>query len=146
MVGAMTISRRELPWLLAAAEIMRGESASVLPSKVYPFQELTGKTNPDTHNESWPVFRGQTHDHFEIACHMTKLQPGMSPHPPHRHVHEEIFFMREGQLDVTIENATRRIGPGSVAYIHSNELHGVRNPGTEPAQYFVLELDGMAKA
>jgi mannose-6-phosphate isomerase-like protein (cupin superfamily) len=73
---------------------------------------------------------------------MTKLQPGTSPHPPHKHENEEIFFLREGTVELTVNGKTCRIGPGSVAYIASNEMHGAKNVGKVPAQYFILELDG----
>ncbi len=131
-----------IPALMAATGAAQGSPADILPSKTYPFDDLAVKVNPQNHNESRQVFRGETHGGFEIACHMTKLQPGQMPHPPHRHLNEEIFFMRAGKLEVTVEGTASTLGPGSVAYIHSNELHGVRNSGAVPAEYFVLELDG----
>jgi mannose-6-phosphate isomerase-like protein (cupin superfamily) len=44
----------------------------------------------------------------------------------------------KGSLAVTIAGKTAVIGPGGAAFVHSNELHGVVNPGTENAQYFVV--------
>jgi hypothetical protein len=41
---------------------------------------------------------------------------------------------------VTIAGATGVIGPGGVAFVHSNELHGVHNYGTDRAQYFVVAV------
>ena len=49
-------------------------------------------------------------------------------------------MMREGTLEVTIEGRTSRIGPGSAAYVASNQEHGVHNPGPGHAQYFVFAL------
>ncbi len=46
--------------------------------------------------------------------------------------------MMKGSLAVTIAGKTTVIGPGSAAFVHSGELHGVRNPGSEDAQYFVV--------
>jgi quercetin dioxygenase-like cupin family protein len=142
----MSLSRRDinilLPALIAAQAAAQKNSSSVLPSKCYEFSELPVKVNPETHGESRQVFRGETHGGFEIACHMTKLAPGAMPHPPHKHVNEEIFFLREGTLEITVEGKSCRIGPGSVAFIASNEMHGAKNVGDIPAQYFVLELDG----
>jgi quercetin dioxygenase-like cupin family protein len=142
----MNLSRRELslllPALLATQTDAQASPASVLPSKCYEFSELPVKTNPETHMESRQVFRGETHGGFEIACHMTKLAPGAMPHPPHKHVNEEIFFLREGTMEITVEGKNCRLGPGSVAFIASNEMHGAKNVGDVPAQYFILELDG----
>jgi mannose-6-phosphate isomerase-like protein (cupin superfamily) len=55
-------------------------------------------------------------------------------------VHEELLFIREGELEVTINGQGTRLGPGSCAYLASNDLHGYRNVGTVPAKYFVLAL------
>ena len=41
---------------------------------------------------------------------------------------------------MTIGERSSNLGPGSVAYIGSNEEHGIRNVGHSHAQYFVLEL------
>ncbi len=142
----MTFSRRDmtalLPALLARQASAQKTSSGVLPSSCYQYGDLPVKVNPEVHSESRQVFRGETHGGFEIACHMTKLPPGASPHAPHRHVNEEIFFLREGTMEITVEGKASRIGPGSVAYIASNELHGSKNVGDVPAQYFILELDG----
>lgn len=145
----MSLSRREitalLPTLLAAqatAQQTGSPSGGVLPSKCYQYDELQVKTNAANGAESRQVFRGETHGGFEIACHMTQLMPGTMPHAPHRHLNEEIFFLREGTVEITVEGKASRIGPGGVAYIASNELHGAKNVGEVPAQYFILELDG----
>jgi mannose-6-phosphate isomerase-like protein (cupin superfamily) len=91
-------------------------------------------------NESRQVFDGRTHSGFPVDLHLTSLAPGEAPHPPHHHVHEEMMLIREGTLEVTISGKSTRIGPGSVAYIASNEEHGLRNVGTTPAKYFVIAL------
>ena len=48
--------------------------------------------------------------------------------------------MMKGQLEVTIAGKTTVIGPGSAAFVHSGEEHGVKNIGTEAAQYFVVAV------
>lgn len=76
---------------------------------------------------------------------MTELGPGQSPHAPHRHVNEEVLMLRRGILDATFGGKTTRLTAGSVIYMESNMEHGWRNPGTEPAEYFVIAL-GKGKA
>jgi quercetin dioxygenase-like cupin family protein len=43
-------------------------------------------------------------------------------------------------MEVTISGRTTSLGPGSAAYVASNEVHGWRNVGTTRAQYFVLAI------
>jgi quercetin dioxygenase-like cupin family protein len=62
------------------------------------------------------------------------------PHPPHHHLHEEMFLVREGTIEVTISGQSSRLAPGSVAFVGSNDEHGIHNAGPTPAEYFVVAL------
>lgn len=139
----MNFSRRDLnillPAMLAAVDTAKGDS-KVLPSKCYSYDSLAPKTNPQTKNVARAVFNGETHDGTTIEMHITTLQPGQSPHPPHQHLHEEMFMIQRGVLEATIAGQTCTLGMGSVAYVHSNDLHGVRNTGDLPTEYFVVEI------
>jgi mannose-6-phosphate isomerase-like protein (cupin superfamily) len=101
-----------------------------------PFDTLPVHQNGP--NTSRSILDGTTHSNDHLEVHETTLAPGSSPHPPHQHAHEELFLMMKGTLAVTIAGKTTEIGPGSAAFVHSGELHGVRNTGTTPAQYFVV--------
>lgn len=109
-----------------------------LQSFIKPYNQLPVTSNGK--NTSRPILDGVTHtgDHMEV--HETTLAPGSSPHPPHRHEHEELFLMIKGNLTVTIGGKTGSIGPGAAAFVHSGVLHGVRNLGSEDAQYFVVAM------
>jgi quercetin dioxygenase-like cupin family protein len=115
----------------------------VLPSGIFPFDQLQVKESPNG-NKAWQVFTGTTHDGFPVDMHITQLAPGNMPHPPHHHVHEEMVMMIEGELLVTILEKSEKIGPGGMALVHSNEEHGWKNVGTEPARYYVLALGHQA--
>jgi quercetin dioxygenase-like cupin family protein len=132
----MKYSRRDLG-LLPLAAFAAASSASAgtpLPSKTYRFEDLTIK------NKSRAVLDGETHSGFAIDMHMTELGPGEAPHPPHHHAHEEMVMIHEGTLEVTIAGRSVNLGPGSTAYVASNEEHGWRNAGATRALYFVLAL------
>lgn len=118
----------------------------VLPAKTYDFSSLPVKSNATTHSESRQVFDGTTHEGFPIDVHITLLPPGQMPHPPHHHEWEEILFIQTGTVEFTINGNTTRIGPGSVAYIASNEQHGMKNVGDVPSQYFVLAIGRRGRA
>jgi quercetin dioxygenase-like cupin family protein len=135
----MVYSRRELSLLLPA--LMAGGN-NVLPSKVYEFDKLPVKTNPKTHAQSRQVFHGTTHTGCPLDLHITTLPPGQMPHAAHSHEHEEMMFIKEGTLQATINGHNYTAGPGSVIYVASNEMHGLKNVGDTPAQYFVLAIQG----
>jgi mannose-6-phosphate isomerase-like protein (cupin superfamily) len=124
-----------IPAVLAAHTAMAQESSKRLPSKAFKFEDLPVKVNGA--NKSRAVFDGETHSGFPIEVHVTELAPDSSPHAPHRHVHEEMFFLQTGILDSTVNGVTTRLTPGSICYVNSNELHGVHNPGPGRAQYCV---------
>jgi mannose-6-phosphate isomerase-like protein (cupin superfamily) len=136
----MQYSRRELCYLVPAMLALKAQASSKepLPSKVYTFSALPVKG--EGANEFRPVFEGKTHDGYPIELHETDLAPGSVPHPPHHHSHEEIFMVREGTLTVTINGHESSMGPGGVAYINSNDEHGIRNSGSTHARYFVFAL------
>ena len=135
----MRYSRRELSWMLPALAAARaGAQGQILPSKTLRYEDLLVKTNGA--NRSRAVLEGETHSGFFIELHETDLPPGGAPHPPHHHVREEMVFIREGTLEVTIQGHSTTLGPGSVAYVASNEEHGWRNVGTTRARYMVLAL------
>ena len=140
----MKYSRRDLSFLLPAlAAAARADEAAPVQSHVYRYGDLPVKKNGE--NETRQVLDCATHGGFHVDLHLTGLGPGMAPHPPHKHAHEEVLMLQSGQLDVTIDSTTTRIEAGSVVWTASNQQHGWRNPGPGRAQYFVIAL-GREKA
>lgn len=125
--------------LLAAAAAQRSNAAAtVLPSKTFRFEDLPVKVNGV--NKTRAVLNGTTHTGFGVEMHLTELGPGEAPHPPHHHAHEEMIMIHEGTMEVTISGKSAKLGPGSSAFVASNEEHGWKNVGTGRALYFVLAL------
>ena len=144
----MRVTRRELGLVLpalAAGPARTQEANKLLPSKAWKYEDLPVKTNGQ--NRSRDVFKGQTHTGFPVDLHLTELAPGLAPHPPHKHPDEEIIIIKEGTLEVMVNGETRRVGPGSVIFQASNQLHGLRNVGDVPAVYHVIKWNspGMLK-
>jgi quercetin dioxygenase-like cupin family protein len=143
----MNCSRRDLavflPALMAAGRA--DARPEVLPSKCYPFDKLPVKTNPKTHNKTRQVLDGLTHTGFHFDLHITTLQPGEMPHPPHSHEWEEMTMIEKGTLEATINGRSTTVGPGSVIYVASQERHGWKNVGNTPAQYFVVAFRNVEK-
>lgn len=83
-------------------------------------------------------FTARTATVERLEVHETTLNPGKSPHPPHRHPNEEMILIEKGTLEALVNGEWKRVGPGSVVFFASNQLHGLRNPGAEPAVYHVV--------
>ena len=93
------------------------------------------------------VCRNATATLDELECHITTLNAGEMPHPPHKHADEEVVILKEGTLEVTLGDRTETVGPGSVIFQASNQMHAVKNIGTTPAIYHVIKWNspGMLK-
>jgi mannose-6-phosphate isomerase-like protein (cupin superfamily) len=143
----MTMTRREMCLLLPAAMLPvaalpiaeASEQDDLLPSGSYAFEKLAVKTSPSG-LQTREAFKGKLATGESIETHATTLPPGAMPHPPHHHVHSEMFLMREGTLELTVNGKSYRLEPGGVGFVRSNEEHGVKNVGTTPANYFVVEI------
>jgi quercetin dioxygenase-like cupin family protein len=83
-------------------------------------------------------FRSPTATLDELECHVTTLNPGLQSHPPHKHVNEELVIIREGTVEVLVNGEWKKVGPGSVIFNASNQLHALKNVGTTPATYHVI--------
>jgi len=140
----MSATRREVLFLLSGLvssavelEALPSQENS-LPSTTYPFSELPVKIANGAEIRS--VLKGKLATGEPLEVHETTLPPGGMPHAPHHHVHSEMWLIREGTVQLTINGNSHVMGPGSVGFVHSNEEHGIKNVGTTPATYFVVAL------
>lgn len=83
-------------------------------------------------------FQAPTATLDELEGHATTINPGESPHAPHRHPEEELMILKEGTVEALVGGETKRVGPGSVIFQASGDLHGLRNVGEKPATYHVF--------
>jgi quercetin dioxygenase-like cupin family protein len=83
-------------------------------------------------------FKAPTTTLDELELHVTTLNPGKTSHPPHQHPNEELVIIKEGTVEVLVNGEWKTAGPGSVIFNASNQLHGIRNAGTVPATYHVI--------
>ena len=90
-------------------------------------------------------FRNPTITLDELECHVTTLNPGLSSHPPHKHANEELVIIREGNVEVLSNGEWKKVGPGSVVFNASNQLHALKNIGTTPAVYHVINWKSPSK-
>ena len=138
----MMITRRDLvvASLTVAAtlalSVVVHPQAAVMHSRVFDWNSLTA--NKTAVGESRQVVRSPTPTLDELEMHITTLNPGQTSHPPHQHPNEELIIVREGTVETLSLGEWKRVGPGSIIFNASNELHGIRNVGTGPATYHVV--------
>jgi mannose-6-phosphate isomerase-like protein (cupin superfamily) len=128
--------------VLAADPAAWGAADQAIASFAIPFDKLPAKSGAG--HVTRAICNGQTHSGAHLEVHETTLSPGAAPHPPHHHVSEEMFLVSRGTISVTIAGKRTDLGPGSAAFVHSGEEHGVHNPGPDPAQYFVVAIGAEA--
>jgi quercetin dioxygenase-like cupin family protein len=109
-----------------------------MPSSAFDWTEIEVRTTAT--GERREFFGGKTATLDRLTCHVTTLKAGEAPHPPHQHPEEELIIVKEGTLEAMQKGRTAKLGPGSVIFEASNDLHGLRNVGATPASYFVIKF------
>jgi quercetin dioxygenase-like cupin family protein len=91
-----------------------------------------------------PLFSGITRNIGEFSCHISVLQPGTAPHPPHSHAQEELLIVLDGEVEIIVpENRTRggreriHLDRGDFVYYPSLFFHTLEATGDGPATYLM---------
>src|SRR5258708_35992176 len=114
----MSIKRRDMCFLLPAVlfpAVMRPEGVAAqegsMPSAMYPFDKLPIRTPNNAQIRD--VLKGKLATGEPLEVHETTLLPGAAPHPPHHHVHTEMWPIRECTAELTINGRIDHRGAGS---------------------------------
>jgi XRE family transcriptional regulator, regulator of sulfur utilization len=127
---AVTATRAEAP------------APAVMHSGVFSWESLAAQ--PTKVGAVRRVFDNPTTTLNQLEVHITTLKPGEAPHGPHRHPDEELIIVKEGTIESNMDGVLRRLGPGSVLFQASNELHTVKNVGDTEATYHVIRWKSAA--
>ena len=106
-----------------------------LPDGVVTIEQLPVPQNVDgcrvfTH------YNGPTDQLSGLCAGMCVVEPGTSPHPPHRHPEEEFLIIASGSGEIVCGAETIKVGPGAVMYCAGNVLHGITNTGRVPMTFY----------
>jgi XRE family transcriptional regulator, regulator of sulfur utilization len=137
------MNRRELFAALAATAVAgdgfaHADAEQVMGSTVFDWTKMEDK--PNANGSVRTVCSRPTATLENLEIHITTLEPGHSPHPPHKHPNEELIIIRQGTVETLSNGDWIRVGPGSVIFNGSNQLHGFRNVGTDQAIYHVVNV------
>jgi quercetin dioxygenase-like cupin family protein len=126
---------------LMLAPLLRAEDATPaakLGSTVFKWEDL--KVQPTAVGLRRDVANQPTATFERFECHISTLNAGLMSHPPHQHPQEEFIILKEGTLEASVNGHRQRVGPGSILFFASNDLHNVTNVGDKPATYLVFNL------
>ncbi len=121
----------------AAGATLAQSAGDVMGSRAVDWKDMSVRATKV--GEVRQVFENRTATLDELELHITTLQPGQSPHPPHKHPDEEVLIVREGTVETFLGDRTQVVGPGSVIFQAANQLHSIRNVGAVPATYHVIK-------
>jgi mannose-6-phosphate isomerase-like protein (cupin superfamily) len=81
-------------------------------------------------------YNGPTDQLRAVSTGMVVLDPGASPHEPHRHAEEEFLIVASGTGEIECGGTKTPVGPGAVMYCAGQTLHGITNTGAEPLTFY----------
>jgi mannose-6-phosphate isomerase-like protein (cupin superfamily) len=81
-------------------------------------------------------YNGPTDMLSGMCTGMAVLEPGASPHPPHRHPEEEFLIVASGTGEIACGETTTKVGAGDIMYCAGGVLHGITNTGPVPMTFY----------
>jgi XRE family transcriptional regulator, regulator of sulfur utilization len=144
----MRITLRDLLVALGAtlatgsAALLAQPSRPLIGPSVFEWNALAVKKTDV--GELRDVVRGPTATLDELEMHVTTLKPGLSSHPAHQHANEELVIIDRGEVEVLSGGSWKKAGPGSIIFNASNSPHALRNIGSEPTTYHVINWKSAA--
>jgi len=69
--------------------------------------------------------------------------PSSAGPPPHYHPWEEVYFVLDGELEVTVDGETRVLTAGGIVHVPAKTVHSYRNV-TEEAHFLTIMSKGNA--
>ncbi len=73
---------------------------------------------------------------------IARLEPGRRIEP-HVDAMEEIYFIMNGEGEMSVDNETKRVVPGDAIWIPTGSRHGLANAGTEQCVILVIASLGV---
>jgi len=138
----MPITRRDIAVALVAVSVtfcviaVADQKMPVMQSSAFDWNSIPAKTTEVGSVRQF--FKAPTATLDQLELHVTTLNPGKASHPPHQHPNEELVIVNEGTVEALVNGEWKRVGPGSVIFNASNQLHGLKNVGSGPATYHVI--------
>jgi mannose-6-phosphate isomerase-like protein (cupin superfamily) len=101
----------------------------------------------------WSLLRGQSlknpKDPFSCMQGMMYvaracLQPSLSYHAHAHDDHEEVYYIISGSGEIEIDEEIQPIRDGDIIYIGVNQVHSIRNTGSETIEFLAFAAQTQA--
>jgi mannose-6-phosphate isomerase-like protein (cupin superfamily) len=109
-------------------------AAEKLPDGVMTLQQVPVDAQPGC--RVFVHYNGPTDQLAGMCTGMAVLEPGASPHPPHRHPEEEFLIVASGTGEIECDGKLTPVGPGDIMYCAGEVLHGITNTGPVPLTFY----------
>ncbi len=139
-----TIIGQALFAALACAASVAQTPNPLATARVFPYDAMTAKTAPNG-AVGRNVFSGTLATGEALGVHETMQPAGTVPNPAHRIQHSEVIVVQEGTLEFEHDGKAERADAGSIIYVAYGTLHTVKNIGSGPAKYVVVQIGGDTK-
>ena len=137
------MNRREFSLMLPAAALLASDASGQMPSApqlvsgVYP----AGKEHKAGEGRVSQAFlAGMLQPTLRLEAHETVIEPGAPPEETRNHVHNEIWLMRAGTVELMADGVKHVMKAGDLGLVVAGGMHYVKNIGTDRASYFVLAV------
>jgi mannose-6-phosphate isomerase-like protein (cupin superfamily) len=148
-MGHAKLDRREftgmIPALLALAVTGAGEAQAQSTSPLPVLQSGVFKPGPPKiageKRMSRPYLAGMlTAGNLRLEMHETMQEVGAPHEPIGTHLHNELWLVREGTVELTTNGVARSMEAGDVGICIAGDKHFIKNVGSTQANYFVVTV------
>lgn len=77
---------------------------------------------------------------IRLEVHETTQEVGAPHEPIESHLHSEIWLVREGTVELTVNGKAQRLSAGEMGLCVAGDKHYIQNVGDTPATYFVVTV------
>jgi mannose-6-phosphate isomerase-like protein (cupin superfamily) len=102
--------------------------------------------NKDTGWQPHFLFNGATGVPGYLTCHASVLDPGVTPHPPHAHLEEEILVVLDGKAEIILADSpddphprSKPVKAGGLVYHPAFQHHTIRSANAAPVTYLMFK-------
>lgn len=126
------------------SEAQTVEVNGLAQARVFRFEETPASTMPNG-AERREMTKGKLATGEAVSLHESVQPPGLPPNPAHVVQHSEFIAVIAGTLEYMHDGKRELASAGDVIYVAVGTNHAVRNAGTVPAKYVVLQISGDTK-